>query len=133
MKPSEYIARGVKLRKYQSFRSYTRSYGEAGCVTTALIDGIFGKRSMISVFTDVKLKSVIFGKLPELENRSFKCPKCSIFDISGCGILGVLFHLNDDHKWRREEIGEWLDLQVSETGRLSETIEVKFNLVKEEV
>lgn len=39
--------------------------------------------------------------------KSYRTP--CLHDYAGNTLTGVIWHLNDDHKWPREKIAEWLE------------------------
>lgn len=87
MKASEAIRLGVLYRPTQAFGE--AGDGNAACViATAMAVGYYG---MPDLFDD--------------PNGSPHYPACP----AGCERLGLPLHLNDDHRWSRERIADWLE------------------------
>jgi len=114
MRPSEYIALGIRLRPRQEFRN-SRSAG-AGCALTAFVDGVMGMRTERS--SALVERTLILAAVPGLRRGAvgaplFECPACQDVGIPYANnVFGAVVHLNDTHRWTRERIGEWLDAQV---------------------
>ena len=107
MKPSEYIALGVRLRPLQAFRASIS--GDAGCALTAFLDGIAGAR--VGYVPQAVSRDRILTAVPELRGGGLlACPAgCRSYENV---VFGCVIHLNDAHRWARERIGERLDTQV---------------------
>jgi hypothetical protein len=89
IKPSEAIRLGCLLAPRQAFGRYGDGIEEA-CATKAMH---LGYGDAIRAAT---------GYYPAL--RSLGCPVCD-----QDGTYNRLAHLNDDHRWSREQIADWLE------------------------
>ena len=97
---AEAILTGVERRPRQSFGTYFGPEG-GSCALGAAYDGVY------------RLPDAVRGTHPHrmdrffhcLENVSKRCP-------AGCRkqvpIAALIVHLNDDHRWTREQIAAWL-------------------------
>lgn len=81
------ILEGCKY-KGQAFGKMFRE--NKSCAFGAAMDG--GNQFIVE-------KTPVFDRLP-----STKCPSCRQFSFK----LSVIAHLNDDHRWTREAIAEWV-------------------------
>ena len=97
---AEAILTGAERRPRQSFGTYFGPEG-GSCALGAAYDGVY------------RLPEAVRGTHPTrmdrffhcLENVSKRCP-------AGCRkqvpIAALIVHLNDDHRWTREQIAAWL-------------------------
>jgi hypothetical protein len=97
---AEAILTGAERRPRQSFGTYFGPEG-GSCALGAAYDGVY------------RLPETVRGTHPTrmdrffhcLENVSKRCP-------AGCRkqvpIAALIVHLNDDHRWTREQIAAWL-------------------------
>jgi hypothetical protein len=97
---AEAILTGAERRPRQSFGTYFGPEG-GSCALGAAYEGVY------------RLPDAVRGTHPDrmdrffhcLENVSKRCP-------AGCRkqipIAAMLVHLNDDHRWTREQIAAWL-------------------------
>jgi len=99
IRPSEAIRLGCLLAPVQSFEDLTDGPGTA-CVLGALYLG-YGE----------PLDGSEDFRVPAAEDA-----RDSVYDLScpeGCGSLAfqlsTVAHLNDDHRWSRERIADWLE------------------------
>lgn len=106
MKVSEAMRLGSILSA-QSFQGFT--------------DGM--KRCALGAVADATgIASSDFGKeWPWLEVREYSCPECGDSDRSPSLIIGV--HLNDEHRWTRERIADWVaTIEPAETSTPTQTV-----------
>jgi hypothetical protein len=94
------ILLGVERREQQSFGTYFGPEG-GSCALGAAYEGIY------------RLPDDVAGQRPKrldrffhcLENVSRRCP-------AGCRkrvpMAAMIVHLNDDHRWTREQIAAWI-------------------------
>jgi len=113
MKYWEAMLKGSKLRP-QAFVSMFD--GQGTCAVGAMFEGFFGKKALESCHMDAwRLVEDLNYKFGQIE-----CPVCHISWQMG----NTLWHLNDIHKWSRENIAYFLR-SVEEPNR---TIEEKKNV-----
>lgn len=55
---------------------------------------------------------VVWELYPYLCATDVTCPKC---EVRGA-IQGIIYHLNDDHGWKRERIADWLESEEEKLG-----------------
>jgi hypothetical protein len=54
-------------------------------------------------------------------NRKLDCPFCNVF--KGHRIVSVLYHLNDNHRWTRSQIADWVEtVEPKETPQTQEAV-----------
>lgn len=94
IKPSEAIRLGCLLRPLQAFGTIADTRGGV-CALGAMMFG-FGADGM-----GFHVARVTVSDLP--------CPACG--RIRGAADLFTPAHLNDDHRWSRERIADWLEAQ----------------------
>lgn len=58
-----------------------------------------------------QIKSILEKCLPQILDSSYSvpCPKGCRPGFHEGNIASLIVHLNDDHKWSREQIADWLD------------------------
>ena len=56
----------------------------------------------------------IFTLFPYLENSLAECPE--VHCPADASIAGIVAHLNDNHRWTREEIADWLQSEEDKLG-----------------
>jgi hypothetical protein len=106
---AEYIAlstamrEGAKLRP-QAFGGYFQQGTPVkSCAMGAVYEALTGETVL-----------PVWGRLPKklrsTLSREKECPMgCEM--QRGRSLLGLVTHLNDDHKWKREQIADWLASQ----------------------
>jgi hypothetical protein len=116
MELSEAIRKGSELRP-QAFDWYFE--GEGSCALGAAYEGIKGRQLSVNVGT---FKEVCLKEFPVLALFVGACPvrpKCAEFKRAkgrgGVTVCGTIAHLNDDHKWTREQIADWVEQFETET------------------
>lgn len=98
MKLSDAILKGCEMRPVQSFTNYGVSGGPA-CVQGAALVG-----AGIDAH-DESVRSLMYETWPWVITE-LRCPSCgSSLEMS---VIGVLFKLNDIHRWTRERIAAWV-------------------------
>lgn len=85
------------LMKGQAFGEYELANGKT-CAVAAICDA----RGTLSQWDDAPIRRVEM-ELDLLAPR-VQCPKCQMGNTVG----GMVIHLNDFHRMRREEIADWL-------------------------
>lgn len=68
-----------------------------------------------------------FGGIPERVNQRCQCPACKRIEYADdCGFaMGyVIAHLNDDHRWTREQIADWVETIEAQQAQSSSTVNV---------
>jgi hypothetical protein len=88
--------------------------GPRSCVMGAAYEGAFGPppmRGAVAVITT--LRDELEAAFPELRERA-TCPVC---EMSSRALGSLLIHLNDEEKWTREAIADWLDLRAAAQAR----------------
>jgi len=101
MKLSEAIRAGAKLRP-QGFGSGLERKPGTSCATLAAGEAFLG----VMCRDEVQAYKVIKNAGIDTCNIFLtKCPQC---DSSGFSLWCLCIHLNDTHRWSREEIADWL-------------------------
>lgn len=103
MRLSEAIREGAKLRP-QAFGYYVDSSGS--CSIGAAAEGIAGYNPSGQVCAILSAA----GHWPTLKAPSH-CPEKDCEIRPDANVEAVCLHLNDDHRWSRERIAEWLEQQ----------------------
>lgn len=129
LKISEHIRAGAKLRPLarHGFFQVERSgeidpaTGEAPKViascslgalaeSAGLVDGLLAAdilKSLALVYID---PDKLFQKFPELNNTGYDCPRIvEDCKYSSTSLGTIIFHLNDQHKWTREQVADWVE------------------------
>jgi hypothetical protein len=99
---SEPIREGAKLRPQCFDGGYSDDMG-ATCAYIAGIEAVMGDLSK-----DAMSMFGTYGTYPYLMDNAV-CPvhDCRLAEFTDSR-LSAIFHLNDDHKWTREQIADWL-------------------------
>lgn len=114
MKLSEAIRLGSML-KPQAFGMISHDGGTCaiGAAYDAVGIDIFHLRDSLPI---AERAMVVYGKLPMLQTAS-ECPVCGYLLEVGF----VLTHLNDHHRWTREQIADWVEtVELAVTERSAE-------------
>jgi anaerobic selenocysteine-containing dehydrogenase len=93
MKLSEAILLGAMMSP-QAFRALFRDDGACALGAALLAVGPASEQSVHSVFK----------RWPWAVTVSADCPGCG----HSCPVFGVITHLNDSHRWTREQIAGWV-------------------------
>ena len=103
---SEAIREGAKLRP-QAFGAYFD--GGTSCAVGAAHEAITGKAE------DSDAVALTEGSFPYMQlcNNKATCPQCTAAIGS---LLSTVTHLNDEHKWTRERIADWLETEEEKLG-----------------
>jgi hypothetical protein len=101
---AEFIRAGAKRRPDQAFGDYYRGRS-ASCALGAAYEGMYRLPQQATGVRPTKDLEWFFDCL---EGSVRRCP-----GGGGCkktlSLAAILVHLNDDHKWTREQIASWLD------------------------
>jgi hypothetical protein len=101
---AQFIRSGASRRPEQAFGDYYRGR-HASCALGAAYEGMYRLPQQAANIRPTKDLEWFFDCL---EGSVRKCP-----GGDGCkkslSLAAILVHLNDDHKWSREEIASWLD------------------------
>jgi hypothetical protein len=118
---SEAIRDGAKLR----LQTFTATFSKGGsCALGAGYEAIAGKRgartgevreAVCAEFS--YLQKILFNECPNL-----RCPRGS-FNYSHA--VDAIVHLNDEHRWTREAIADWLYMEEEKLGFITITEEVE--------
>jgi hypothetical protein len=108
MKLSDAIRKGSKLNP-QGFGTLKFSMDGRTCALGAALDGIeyafdpsaLHMKAIRKSWPEVMNKAVC----PCHKEKPKKFPDCGVPD----SLSHIIVHLNDDHKWTREAIAEWID------------------------
>lgn len=93
------IREGAKLRP-QTTETYFDSLGRS-CALGAGLEACFG-------YEDDNMAKLV-GMYPYLQSVLVSCPAAGCdAGITDVTIEGLIPHLNDDHRWTREAIADWL-------------------------
>ena len=112
---SEAIREGAKLRP-QGRRFYFPQWGERSCAFGAGMEAVFGNQHESP--NEIELLYPYLSKI-SLPSKNPVCPDCKEVQ-SGC-LMTVIFHLNDDHLWTREQIADWLESEEEKLGFITLT------------
>jgi hypothetical protein len=97
---AEAILSGAERRPRQSFGMYFGPEG-GSCALGAAYDGVYRLPESVRGTHPTRMDRFFHC----LENVSKRCP-------AGCRkqvpIAALIVHLNDDHRWTREQIADWL-------------------------
>ena len=97
---AEAILSGAERRPRQSFGTYFGPEG-GSCALGAAYDGVYRLPESVRGTHPTRMDRFFHC----LENVSKRCP-------AGCRkqvpIAALIVHLNDDHRWTREQIADWL-------------------------
>jgi hypothetical protein len=93
MKLSEAILLGAMMSP-QAFRALFRDEGACALGAALLAVGPISEPAIRSVLK----------RWPWAMTVSTDCPGCG----HSCPVFGVITHLNDTHRWTREQIAEWV-------------------------
>lgn len=108
---SEAIREGARLH-LQGVEYYFSS--NKSCAVGAGLEAMFGLESRYGGEPDLYAdESDIIPLYPCLTETSVKCPACE--GVNGMPI-SVIYHLNDDHRWTRERIADWLEKEEEKLG-----------------
>lgn len=111
---SEAIRDGAK-RRPQGFNFY---FSEGGsCAFGAAMEAIFEVRD--------ETPGACVRLYPYLDNRSGPCPACKKRANVYVSVSSMIFHLNDEHKWTREQIADFVEQYEESIGfvTISESVE----------
>jgi hypothetical protein len=101
---AQFIRAGAKRRPDQAFGDYYRGRS-ASCALGAAYEGMYRLPDQAGGVRPTKDLEWFFDCL---EGSVRRCP-----GGDGCkktlSLASILVHLNDDHKWSREQIATWLD------------------------
>lgn len=61
----------------------------------------------IPVIDSVFVHAKAFAQWPILGKHGQQCPVCEWFYL--CNVAGAIAHLNDCHRWTREQIADWVE------------------------
>lgn len=96
MKVSEAIRLGLKYAPIQAFGGMRPTMDSACAIGTAVL----GANGAATRFTDIS--ALVYNKCPACG------PTCnSVWEFSK--LYGVVIHLNDNVRWSRERIADWLE------------------------
>ena len=102
---TEAIRRGARMRP-QAFGGVYEAGGSDAF--GAALDGVQGLLVPGGRGEHVYLR-VLAMWFPELEDgRSRSCPACDVVAHGRDALIVIGVHLNDDHRWTREEFARWL-------------------------
>lgn len=97
MRFSQAVREGAKL-KPQGFGDYQSHDGKHSCANTAALDAV-GKYGLVDV-TEA---------FPQLSSFDAQCPECGESDDF---FVIAAMHLNDRHRWTREQIADWAEKEI---------------------
>lgn len=61
--------------------------------------------------------SEVYRMYPYLDvMKDQSCPVCQPFTVASHSLASIMFHLNDDHRWTREQIADWLQQEEDKLG-----------------
>lgn len=102
---SEAIRAGIPLRPQAFEDPSVRERRNDACVIESGLEAIRGRYRVANSESSYRFLRVAF---PYLETVA-PCPACNIVGYE-CArqLLSMLWHLNDWHRWTREQIADWL-------------------------
>lgn len=104
MKLSTAIRKGAKLRP-QGFGVMTAAEGTS-CAIVAALEAKLGSYERAK---DAYIEDVGDHHFPVLDIEAPPCPVDAGCRGGGYGHLeGMVYHLNDDHRWTRKQIAKWV-------------------------
>lgn len=107
---SDAIRVGAELRP----QAFDRYFGNGGsCAYGAALEAITGKED-----ADPWGAVEAFGYLL---NQGSSCPAGCDQPEPFVSIAAIIFHLNDDHRWAREQIADWLQSEEDKLGYVTIT------------
>ncbi|SRR6266542_3202987 len=77
----------------------------ASCAIGAALEGIGYDPQHGLIGTDIAWHKLL-QRFPAINSYALNCPICG---IETDGLRHTIFHLNDIHHWKREEIASWLE------------------------
>jgi hypothetical protein len=94
LKLSDAIREGAKLRPRQSFGTYGSDISACaiGAARVAYTGSPYG-------YTPDSVRDILAA--------ASSCPACDLGE--GDALISNILHLNDDHKWTRERIADWVE------------------------
>lgn len=100
LKASEALRLGMLRRPHQAFHSYVR--GDAMACALGTIAAAYGKDQ-----TNEVAAQFMAYKFRRRVDRRYSCPsqRCP----GSNRLRDLVIHLNDDHRWKRERIADWLE------------------------
>lgn len=112
---SEAIREGAKVRP-QAFDSYFNSGGS--CAYGAGLEAMTGRITAAP--------SLVVEQFRYLMDSGATCPACLSDEAEPYKTIAkVIFHLNDDHQWTREQIADWLESEEEKLGYVTITESVE--------
>jgi hypothetical protein len=97
---------GAKLRP-QAF--YKLFFDGGSCALGAALEAVFGMDSVRCPLFWNEIDETLRSCLPQLPRLS-ACPECG----TEFGTLRTVTHLNDEHRWTRERIADWVETVESQ-------------------
>mgnify|MGYP001594985193 CR=1 FL=1 len=123
MKLSEAIRLGAAISPQTFYTLRNRLGGTCALGSAAAASGI----SLIKAESEIC--ATLRHMYPDLDYIIPICPVCLVRHISvgvvgeivSCKCIDIIIHLNDIHKWTREQIADWIEIQF-ESGDLCDTL-----------
>lgn len=110
MRLSEAIRLGSMLKPQAFGKSYDAHIGGT-CAIAAAVDAI----GLLKTDGGTLLNACHLSAVPEAWrltiNQRVTCPNCHVT----CRVDGVAAHLNDHHRWTREQIAAWVETLETES------------------
>lgn len=107
---NEAIRIGCRQYPRQAFGAFGEG-SDGACVNGALSFGLHGNR--------FSLRMESLGRLAPSGSQGVVCPLCRTSQVkttdgreygyTACRVFAIMAHLNNDHRWTREAIAEWVD------------------------
>lgn len=111
MRLSEAIRIGAKLRPQTTAGEYIEPHG-GSCALGAAYEAIADGDDVLEDVCDDELEEA-FPILRDSE-PSVACPSCA--NTVHMSPMGLIVHLNDTHKWTREQIADWVETSLESAG-----------------
>ena len=114
MKLSEAIRKGCKVRPRQCFGRFLDG-DDGACAGGAALIAAGISPDAIECEAEYAPWPIEAGPaFPDgvnLLTESCPAPRCNIARSGGVTVRGIAAHLNDTHRWSREQIADWLEAQ----------------------
>ncbi len=96
------MRKGADIRP-QCFGTYVQD--GASCALAAVAEGVGGRIDLIDRVGAIDVLLELRADLHAAADRTgaMDCP------VEGCSRFAWISHLNDDHRWTREQIADWLE------------------------
>lgn len=113
---SEAIREGAKMNP-QCFSVYAND--GATCALGAAVTAI-GSPEILAIGWPMEF---LWNQFPYISRLSAECPVDECQTCAATEFLGVIAHINDEHRWTREQIADWLETEEEKIGYVTLSVE----------